>query len=82
MATYQITVVCEYVLSGRCSESRCGAYGENRISSGTAKQLDTGQLYYPYCCSGGIASDVKLLDINFKLKNNPNILFKQRKKRR
>lgn len=87
MATYysketQITVVCEYRLNGDCNKESCAAYKENSISlSGTHEIKATGQRYYPYNCQRKDC-EVKLLDIHFQLKDNPNFLFKHRKIRR
>lgn len=77
---HKIIVVCEHVLSGKCSESGCAAYNKNEINRSRTKQLSTGQIYYPYTCHGKFnALQVKLLDINFRLKTDPNFLFKFRK---
>ncbi len=77
----KVTVVCEKVLNGRCGRTEgCAATSENRVSYPSTKATDSGQRYYPYNCPKN-GNSVRLLDIHFKLKNNPNFLFKHRKRR-
>ncbi|MFN3329609.1 MAG: hypothetical protein ACK419_01640 [Pyrinomonadaceae bacterium] len=77
---HKIIVMCEHVLSGKCSETGCAGYNKNEISRNWSKRLSTGQIYYPYTCHGKVDTlKVKLLDINFRLKTDPNFLFKFRK---
>jgi len=84
MATYketQITVVCEFHLNNECDRESCAAYKENSISISSTKELKNGRRYYTYACQRK-EQDVKLLDIHFMMKNNPNFLFKNRKQKK
>jgi hypothetical protein len=74
----RITVVCEYHLRNDCSDTTCPAYRENEITLVGTEILKTGCIYYTYSCAK-LGKEVKLLDILFGLKSNPNILFKNRK---
>ena len=70
----RIFVVCEHVLKRQCSRDNCPAYKKNEIGLDGCKKFNTGRYYYVYSCSTR-SEDVKLLDINWSDKPDPNLKF-------